>query len=111
MDRHESLTRADWAVIVVSLVLPTVITWVYFILLNGADKQFQQGAYAVGKTVQFALPIVWVWLVQRERPWPRLPSGWSVAVGIGFGLIVAAAMQAIYYAAPQVFDAPAFEVR
>jgi membrane protease YdiL (CAAX protease family) len=105
------LTPADWAVIVIALMLPTVITWVYFILLNGADKSLQQGAYAIGKTIQFALPIAWVWLVRGERQWPRLPTGWSVAVGIGFGLIVGTAMQAIYYAAPQVFDAPAFEVR
>src|SRR5437588_340024 len=110
MDRRESLTGADWAVVGVALILPTTITWVYFILLNGADKQLQQGAYAVGKTVQFALPLTWVWLVQRKREWPRLPSGWSVAVGVGFGLIVAAAMQTIYYSVPQVFDAPAAEV-
>jgi uncharacterized protein len=105
------LKRADWAVIVFALVLPAAITWVYFILLNGAEKSLQQGAYAIGKTIQFVLPVAWVWLVRRERQWPRLPSGWSVAVGVGFGLIVAAAMQAIYYAVPQVFDAPAFEVR
>jgi membrane protease YdiL (CAAX protease family) len=108
---QRSLTRADWIVIVVALLLPTAITWVYFILLNGAEKQLQQGAYAVGKTVQFALPVVWVWLVQRERQWPRLPSMWSVAVGIAFGLVVAAGMQAIYSAVPQVFDAPGAEVR
>src|SRR5438105_2910522 len=109
--RHPPPNLADWAAIVTALVLPTAITWVYFILLNGADKNLQQGAYAVGKTIQFALPIAWVWLVQRERQWPRWPSGWSVAVGVGFGILVAAAMQVIYYAVPQVFDAPAAEVR
>jgi len=108
---QRSPTHADWAIISIALVLPTAITWVYFIWLNGAEKWLQQGAYGSGKTVQFALPIVWVWLVQRERQWPRWPSPWSVAVGIGFGLIVAAAMQAIYSAVPQVFDAPGAEVR
>src|SRR5436309_4476395 len=104
MDRRPplSLSPADWAVIAIALVLPTAITWVYFILLNGADKQLQQGAYAIGKLIQFTLPVVWVWLVQRDRQWLRLPSGWSVAVGVAFGLIVAAAMQVIYYAVPQV---------
>jgi membrane protease YdiL (CAAX protease family) len=105
------LSRADWTVIVVALASPTAITWVYFILLNGADRSLQQGAYLIGKTIQFALPIVWVWLVQRDRQWPRVPSAWSVAVGIGFGLIVAAAMQVIYHSVPQVFDAPGAEVR
>jgi CAAX protease family protein len=111
MEHRASLTHADWVVIVVALLLPTALTWVYFILLNGADKQLQQGAYAVGKTIQFGLPVVWVWLVQREWQRPRWPSRWSVAVGIGFGLVVAAAMQAIFSAAPQMFDAPAAEVR
>src|SRR5437867_3366721 len=89
-------SRADWVIVVITLVLPTAITWVYFILLNGADKQIQQGAYAIGKLIQFALPLGWVWLVQRERPWPRLPSAWSVVTAILFGLIVAGLMQAIY---------------
>src|SRR3954449_3108723 len=85
------LTGWDRAVIAVTLVLPTVITWVYFVWLNGADKQLQQGAYAVGKTIQFALPLAWVWIVQRQRPFPRMPSAWSAATGVLFGLIVAAA--------------------
>jgi membrane protease YdiL (CAAX protease family) len=105
------LSNADRAVIAVALVLPTAITWIYFVWLNGADRQLQQGAYAVGKTIQFALPLAWVWLVQRQRPLPRLPSAWSAATGALFGLVVAAAMQAIYHAWPQVFDAPAAEVR
>src|SRR5207244_9796526 len=100
MDRRESLTGADWAVVGVALVLPTAITWVYFILLNGADKQLQQGAYAIGKLIQFALPAVWVCLIKRERQGLRLPSAWSLTVGILFGLIVAAAMQAIYSSVP-----------
>jgi membrane protease YdiL (CAAX protease family) len=108
---HPPLTYADWAVIVIALALPTAVTWVYFILLNGADKQLQQTAYAIGKLIQFTLPVVWVCLIKRERQQLRLPSAWSIAVGIVFGLIIAAAMQVIYYSVPQVFDAPAAEVR
>jgi membrane protease YdiL (CAAX protease family) len=105
------LTVSDRAIIAVALILPTAITWVYFIWLNGADKQLQQAAYAIGKTIQFGLPLVWVWLVQRQRSWPQLPTAWSFITGIVFGLILAAAMQAIYSAVPQFFDAPAAEVR
>jgi len=105
------LTGWDRAVIAVALVLPTAITWIYFVWLNGADKLIQQGAYGAGKTIQFALPLVWVWLVQRERSWPKVPSIGNAAIGIAFGLMVAAAMQAVYSAVPQVFDAPATEVR
>ena len=31
---HRPISRADWAVIVTALILPTAITWVYFILLK-----------------------------------------------------------------------------
>src|SRR5689334_17468948 len=90
------LTALDRAIVAVALVLPTAITWVYFVGLNGADKALQQAAYAVGKTIQFALPLVWVWLVQRQRSWPKAPSIGNAVIGIVFGLTVAAAMYAIY---------------
>jgi membrane protease YdiL (CAAX protease family) len=99
MDINErpALTAADRAVVGVSLVLPTVVTWVYFILLNGAPATLQQGAYGIGKTIQFALPIVWVLLVQRERPKFRPPGSWSLMVGAMFGVTVAAAMIGMYF--------------
>ncbi len=93
---HRSLTRADWIVIAVALALPTLVTWVYFILLNGAPARAQQTAYTVGKAIQFGLPLAWVWLVQREQPRLQRPKSWSLIVGGLFGLIVAGAMIALY---------------
>jgi CAAX protease family protein len=90
------LTRADWIIVGVALALPTLVTWVYFILLNGAPARAQQTAYTVGKTIQFALPLVWVWLVQRERPRLRRPRIWSLVTGGAFGLLVAAGMIGLY---------------
>ena len=46
--------------------------------------------------------------MQRDRQRPRLPSAWSLIAGLLFGAVVAAAMFAIYYAVPRIFDAPAF---
>jgi membrane protease YdiL (CAAX protease family) len=90
------LTRADWIVVGVALALPTLVTWVYFILLNGAPPRTQQTAYTVGKTIQFALPLVWVWLVQRERPRLQRPKSWSLVIGGLFGLVVVGGMIALY---------------
>ncbi len=90
------LSRADWIVVGIALVLPTLVTWVYFILLNGAPAAAQQTAYTAGKTIQFSLPVIWVWLVQRERPRLRRPKTWSLLIGGAFGLLVAAAMIALY---------------
>jgi membrane protease YdiL (CAAX protease family) len=92
------LRFASRLVVVVAIVLPTVVTWIYFIWLHGAEKWLQQGAYPFGKGIQFALPIVWVWLVLRE--WPKLqrPSGWSLLAGTAFGLVVGMAMALLYFA-------------
>jgi membrane protease YdiL (CAAX protease family) len=92
----QSLTTADWAVLGAAMLLPTAITWVYFIELAQATPAVRQTAYAIGKSIQFGLPVVWVWLVQRRRPaWPR-PRGADLAIGAAFGLGVAVAIGALY---------------
>src|SRR4051812_11777502 len=90
------LTPVDRAVLGFAIVLPTAVTWLYFIALAGADSRLQQGAYALGKTVQFALPLVSICLVRRT--WPRLsrPSISSLAAGAAFGLLVGLAIVALY---------------
>ena len=65
---NEQTGRADHALLAVALVLPTLVTWLYFVALAAYPSVVQQGAYAVGKGVQFALPVVWIWLVLRQRP-------------------------------------------
>src|SRR6478672_7838409 len=62
MHQASSLTSVNRAVIGIALVLPTLITWIYFILLDGAPSALQQSAYLIGKLAQFALPVVWVCL-------------------------------------------------
>jgi len=92
-----SPTLTDRLIISVALILPTLITWIYFILLKEAPAAIQQSAYTLCKIAQFALPVVWVCLVQRERPNFNRPSAWSLFVGTLFGLAVAAAMAALYF--------------
>jgi membrane protease YdiL (CAAX protease family) len=108
------LTAADWVVLVVALVLPTAVTWLYFIALNGAPAHLQQSAYTIGKGIQFLLPAVWVFLVHRQRPrWAR-PPGWSVVWGLAFGLVIGGAMLALYAAVLKpagLFDSAAGAVR
>jgi len=97
-------------VLLLALVLPTAVTWVYFVALDGAPASWQQTAYGVGKTLQFALPVAWI--VGMRRGWPTLvaPHGIWLGVGAGVGLAIAAAMAAIYFAAMKpagLFTAPA----
>ena len=50
----------DWCAILFTLVFPTLLTVVYFILLAGHPAAVQQGAFAVGKFIQFAFPAYWL---------------------------------------------------
>jgi len=108
------LDPADWLIVALSLVLPTGVTWLYFIALDDAPAAVQQGVYGIGKAVQFALPVVWVCLVRRQRPTFPRPSAWSLIAGALFGLAIAAAMIVLYLAALQpmgLFDEAACAVR
>jgi membrane protease YdiL (CAAX protease family) len=108
------LKTSDWAAIAVALTLPTAMTWIYFIWLDGAAEGAVKAAFAVGKTIQFLLPAVWVYLIQRQRPQFVRPKGWALATGALFGLAVGAAMALLYFwllKPAGLFDSAAIEVR
>jgi membrane protease YdiL (CAAX protease family) len=114
IDERPPLAAADWIVVVVAMLLPTAVTWLYFIALAKAEPTVQKAAYAVGKSVQFGLPIVWIWLVRRQRPRIAPPSSSGTALAAGFGLLVGAAMAALYFGLLQpagIFVEPAKAVR
>ena len=83
--------------LVFAIVFPSLVTWVYFLALTDAPSYVQQTAYAVGKTIQFTFPLVWILLISHEKircgP-PRVNGLW---LGIGFGLLVLAAMLFAYF--------------
>lgn len=79
------------------IVLPTVITWVYFELLSSRPSYQQQFAFGAGKTVQFALPLVAYWLAPRRAAGPEPQWRRSALVGTAFGAVVALLMFALYY--------------
>jgi len=91
-DDQPPCTRADAAVAGVAMVLPTVLTWLYFVVLRDAPGGVQQSFYVVDKVLPFALPIAWLLLVQRRRPRWRWPGrrGWieSLASGLAAMAII-----------------------
>jgi membrane protease YdiL (CAAX protease family) len=108
------VSAAERAVLIFALLLPTAVTWLYFVALDGAPAFVQQAAYSIGKTVQFALPVVWVYWIRREslRTWQ--PNSRGLLIGAAFGAVVAAGMFALYWGWLKPngeFDAPAAEVR
>jgi len=99
---ENSLPKADpptALALVFAAVLPSFLAWLYFFVLAGSPgpDPFRQGAYGAGKLVQFAFPLVFVWFWQRGRPLPSWPRMAGVALGLGFGLAVAAGIFTLYF--------------
>ena len=84
-------------VVIFALMFPTIVTWVYFVALREQPPGIQQGAYLLGKLIQFGFPILWVFLWQRETlQWqPFKPGG--LAAGLSMGVFVAGAMLGLYW--------------
>ncbi|HUT91976.1 MAG TPA: type II CAAX endopeptidase family protein [Thermoguttaceae bacterium] len=90
--------RADALAVLVALVLPLMLVMVYFVILAPYPPALQQTAYALGKIVQFALPVVWVFAVQRSRFAWKKPGLGGLAEALAFGVAIAAAMLVLYHA-------------
>lgn len=93
--RDRTMTATDW-VIGFAMVFPTMVTLAYFDWLAGGNPTVQKAVYLIGKVLQFALPIVWVWGFQRRRELPPLKAG-GVGIGVVFGLLVMAAMLGLHH--------------
>lgn len=50
----------------VALVLPSLVTLVYFVWLADRPSGWQQFAYGLGKLAQFSLPVLFVCVIQRR---------------------------------------------
>ncbi len=117
MDSHQPIPeqtfswRRDGLAVLFALLFPTVATSLYFVVLAGQPGM--KTTYTLCKALQFAFPLVWVWLVQRRPirlftpaplasdPSPRRSEGrhssQGIATGILFGLLVLGVMLAVYY--------------
>jgi len=101
-------------VLTAAIVLPTIVTWIYFVSLKDSAPSVQQAAYGIGKTIQFALPVVWVWLFCREKlnsllPWAdgnfkasveqadMLERSQATTMAVSFGLFVAVSVFVGFY--------------
>ncbi len=85
-----------WIVAAV-LFYPTLLTGVYFVALADASPAVQQGAYGVGKAIQFALPLLVLvvptlgrWRALRvEHPLPNpVALNWGAAFGLAAGGLI-----------------------
>ncbi len=84
--------------ILFALAVPTLFTWLYFVLAADLAAGAQQQIYLAVKVVQFAFPLVWVLTILREPLWQYRPRLRGDAIGIGtlFSAAVVAAGWLLY---------------
>lgn len=83
--------NSDLSIAGFAIVLPTIITLLYFVWL-ARTRALKQVVYVIGKTLQFTLPIVWTYATRPKLLQFSLPDGSGVPLGLAFGALVATAM-------------------
>jgi len=98
VDEVSDNQRSEYVFILIALLLPTLITWIYFVGMSGQAATIQQGVYAVGKSVQFSLPIIWVFGLRREKfSWLAWGDYRGLKLGWAFGLVIFGLIVAMYW--------------
>jgi membrane protease YdiL (CAAX protease family) len=94
--------------LVFAMVYPSLMAWLYFVVLagNASEKPVAApprnplvvGAYSVTKVIQFAFPLIWVLGVERRRLGLAPPTATGLRAGLAFGLAVGGLVLAVYWA-------------
>jgi hypothetical protein len=100
---------SDRAALAFAALFPTLFTWLYFVRLAGTPWALP--VYAVGKTIQFAFPLVWVLWIRRERP-GIAPArgrglGWALVSGVAMVAFAVLAWRLWLSSSPALAQAPA----
>jgi membrane protease YdiL (CAAX protease family) len=93
------IAKRDLVAVVFALVLPSVITWVYFFQAESLPASAQLVVFNAVKLVQFAFPIIWVLAVQKGSVTLRPQHSGGAVLGLAFGAVVAAATFTLYLVA------------
>jgi membrane protease YdiL (CAAX protease family) len=87
-----------------AMTFPTLAAWSYFLALAGSQDKpniGQQSAYVAGKIVQFAFPLLFLAVVERQVPSFRSASQKtltpSLHYGLAFGLLVVVLILGTYF--------------
>ncbi|MEI8374866.1 MAG: CPBP family intramembrane glutamic endopeptidase [Planctomycetota bacterium] len=88
---------ADAAALWAAALFPSFATWLYFVVLTQNPSAAVQAAYAAEKVLQFAFPLVWVVLVQRQKLRLARPNRAGMTEGLVFGAAVLAGMLLLYF--------------
>ncbi|MGI6400678.1 MAG: CPBP family intramembrane glutamic endopeptidase [Thermoguttaceae bacterium] len=82
--------RAGYALLILfTLLYPTALTWLYFVVCQGLNPNVLKLSYVVGKSIQFLFPVLFVAFVLKQRWLVRRFNFRGVLPGTIFGLAVA----------------------
>jgi hypothetical protein len=95
--RRKSNGPGQTVAVLVALIYPTLLTWLYFVRLDGQPASLRQVVFVVGKAIQFGFPIAWLLLAERRGVAWRRPSRAGVIWGLGSGLLIGAAILTVYF--------------
>ena len=94
-DLRQPLDARQVAALIFALTFPTLTTGVYFILLSGHPSM--GAVYAAAKILQFAFPVAWVAIYERQAIRLAPPRRAGMGEGLALGAVVLAAILALYY--------------
>lgn len=101
--------RPGWGPLLFACLFPTFATWLYFIQLAGTG--WAMYAYSATKVIQFAFPVLWIYLVAREKT----AGGTPAVPGTARGLLLAMVSGVVFLGLvvvlwrPILAASPAFE--
>jgi membrane protease YdiL (CAAX protease family) len=90
----------DLSALILAMTFPSLMAWLYFMVLPGEGSQnnpFLKWTFGLAKFVQFAFPVVFVFLTDR-RQLRMAPVTWrGMGLAVGFGVATAAAICVLYF--------------
>lgn len=92
-----STSRSEVVAILFALSFPTLLTWIYFILLANHAPALQQTVYSLGKVIQFGFPVVWVWIICREQRRSLSFRRDGLLIGGVLGAVIVSVSLAVYW--------------
>ena len=96
----------------IALCLPSLLTWAYFVALEGQKSQFQQITYLICKGVQFSFPLLWVKFALHRGFRGEKSRTFGIPESVSFGLyaLIVILITYFFWVKPQGYFDPLMQI-